>query len=188
MKAWGSAYVVVAALSGYESLFAMADSVNGATGRWWPPVTLAAAILLFIDGLKLLLPRLPSVWLTAFAGAVPLAICSLFGEWPIRVWVFSAALMLIEGVLLKARSTTKREGIAALAGLLVLNIALADSTLRVARYYWQGWWDATSRWTLFQIIVFVLPVLIPWSILLLLLAHSARVVFGGLRQTADAGK
>jgi hypothetical protein len=185
MRVWGSAYIVVGVLAGYESLIDMMQAVNGAMEGWWPPITLAAAILLCTDGVRLCFPRIRGVWLIAIAGSIPLAICSLLGEWPLRCWVFSAALVLLQGLFLKTGSVVKRDGICAFACLLVLTAALANSTVHLALHYWKGWWDATFQWTLAEIVGFLAPLLIPWSILLVLFAHSVRVFFGGQRATAD---
>ena len=185
MKFWGSLYIVVAVLAGYSSFVDMMAGVNGSPQSVRLPIVLGAAILLLVDGIKMCFPSLRDIWLVSIVGAIPLAICSAFGEWPARCWVFSAMLAFSEFVFLRASKAIKRDGISAFICSVVLVTALAATTVNLFLLYWRGWWDATSRWTLTDIVGFMLPALIPWSILLPILVHATKVVFRHQRVFGD---
>lgn len=177
MKAWGGLYIIVGVFAGWSSLGAVMASVNGSPDRWWPAFALGAAILLFTDGIRLCVPRIRAVLLVLLTGAIPLLISIVFMEWPLRVWVFSAALALLEALALKACAVTRRNGISTFVSCVVLVAALANTTIQLFFLYWGGWWNGTSQWTLAQIAGFMLPTLIPWSILLAMLVHATNVLF-----------
>jgi hypothetical protein len=52
----------------------------------------------------------------------------------------------------------------------------------------RGWWNVTSMWSLNQIGGFVLPSLLPLFVLVAMLVHAAKSVFGKPPlETADRG-
>jgi hypothetical protein len=184
MKVWGCLYIIVGVFAGWSSFRSMMAGVNGAPESWWPAFAFGAATLLVVEGIRLCVPKIQTTWLILLTGAIPLSISTIFIEWPLRIWVFSAALSLIEALILKASAVTRRDGISAFVSCLVLVAALANTTIHLFSDYWSGWWNATSQWTLTQIAGFMLPALIPWSILLAMLLHTINVMFGNWRKKA----
>jgi len=174
MKSWGISYIVVAVLAGHSSLVAMMASVNGALQSWWMPAAFAAAILLFTDGISQCFRRISSIWLVVIAATPPIAICALFGEWPLRCWVVSVTMAILEAAFLKIDSLTGRKGIASFASSAVLVAALGNSTVGLFLYYWNS---KNSLWTLGDILGFMLPFVIPWFVLVTVLVHTGLAVF-----------
>jgi hypothetical protein len=156
-------------------LTAMMSTVNGSPESWIPVLALTASILLFADGVNLCFSRIHGRWLIVVVTVIPPVLCSIFGEWPLRCWLFSAALAIIEASFLWVAALSRREGVAAFASCLILVSTLAESIVRLFLQYWAGWWSAESRWTLTDIVGFMLPALIPWSILVGILIHAAKV-------------
>jgi hypothetical protein len=81
---------------------------------------LGAAVLLMVASINALVPRLAVSWLAAIAAATPLAICTAFGTWPLRCWLFAAALGLSAWAVLKVDATIKHGDIAAFSVSLLL--------------------------------------------------------------------
>jgi hypothetical protein len=71
------------------------QTVNGAPFSWLGPVVLGTTILLAMVGIRAFLPRVPRIALSLFAASVPILICSAFGEWPLRCWLFAAVLAVL---------------------------------------------------------------------------------------------
>lgn len=177
MKAWGCFYMLVGALVADSSLSALMAIVNGATETWWPMLTLGASILLFVDGIRAFIQRIKEPWPMLLAGAIPLLLSSIFGEWPLRIWISSTVLIGSHAAAARLCIVIRRDGIAAFVSCIVIVAALADSTWHLFIYYWIGWWNATSQLTPMEIVGFMLPALIPWPFLLVMLVHAANEVF-----------
>ncbi len=119
-KRSGILYCITAALTGYAAFYMMMQTVNGSPFPWWGPIMLGSAILLMVVGIRSLAPRLTVGWAALIAAATPLAICTDFGTWPLRCWVFAAVLALSTCFLLKAETILKHGDVAAFALSLVL--------------------------------------------------------------------
>jgi hypothetical protein len=96
---------------------------------------LGAAILLMVAGIRAVAPRLAVVWLAVIAATVPLAICTAFGTWPLRCWVFAAALGLSAWAILKVDAAIKRGDIAALSVSLLLVASWTSISVNTVHAY-----------------------------------------------------
>lgn len=170
MNFWGTYKLTVGALAAAESLSGMLRSVNPAEASIWGAVTLAAAVLLAVDGLSELFPQMHPWLFVGFASAIPVAISTLSGEWPPKLWMFAIAVGFAMWVFQELKETTGRTEIGALACCAALVISLANTTVMVFRTYW----NEPQFWPLGQIFRFMLPIALPWSLILILLLHSAR--------------
>ena len=182
MKFWGVYKFLVGTIAAADSLFGMMQSVNGSRETLWGPAALATSILLAIEGLGQLFPRLHRFVLIALAAAVPLAISSRSAEWHPRIWICAIVLAFLEWMFQSIKQGTGRPDIGALAFASVLAAALANTTFELFRFYW----NEPSFWPLSQIFRFMSPIALPWTLVLVLLAHAGREVAGGLRQEASA--
>jgi hypothetical protein len=126
--ATGILYSTTALLTGYAAFYMMMQTVNGGPSSWWSPVTLGAAILLMVTGIRVLAPRLAAGWLAAIAAVTPLLVCTAFGMWPLRCWVFGAALALSAWGIFKIDATIRHGDIAAFS----VSLLLAASWTRIS--------------------------------------------------------
>ena len=169
---WGVYKLTVGVLAAAESLLGMLRSVNPPETTIWGALTVAASVLLAIDGLTELFPKM-NRWIgVALDAMVPIAISVLSGDRPARLWVFAVAVGFVEWVFLELKRVTGRREIGVLACCLVLGSSLANTTLMLFRMYW----NEPEFWPLEQIFRFMLPIALPWTLILILLWHSAREV------------
>lgn len=172
MKFWSVYKFLVGMLASAESLFGMIQTVNGARETLWGPAAVAASILLTIEGLGQLFPRVHRYLLIAVAAGVPVAICGVFHDWQAPVWIFAGILAFLEWMFQSIATATARQDIGALAFSVVLVAALANTTLELFRFYW----DEPSFWPLGEIFKFMFPIALPWTLVVILLVHAAREV------------
>lgn len=169
---WSIYKLTVGVLAAAESLLGMLRSVNSPETTVWGALTVAASVLLAIDGLIELFPKV-NRWIgVALAAIVPIAISVLSGDWPAKLWVFAVAVGFVEWVFLELKRVTGRTEIGVLACCMVLGSSLANTTLMLFRMYW----NEPEFWPLGQIFRFMLPITLPWTLILILLWHSAREV------------
>ena len=170
MKFWGVYKLMVGVLAAAESLLGMLHSVNAPEMSIWGALTLAAAILLAIDGVgQQFGPKHP--WLlVVLAAIVPIGISAFSGEWPAKLWMFAIALGFVEWMFLELKQATGRTEIGALVCCAALTVSLGNTTFKVFQLYW----NAPQFWPLEQIFRFMLPIALPWTLILILLMHSAR--------------
>jgi len=131
----GILYSITAFLTGFAAFSMMMQTVNGGPWSWWGPIMLGAAVLLMVAGFRALAPRLAVGWLAAIAAATPLAICTAFGTWPLRCWIFAAALGLSGWAILKADATIKHGDIAALSVSLLLVASWTSISVNTVHAY-----------------------------------------------------
>lgn len=170
MKFWGVYKVIVGVLAAAESLAGMLRSVNSPETSIWGALTLAAALLLAIEGLTDLFARVHAWIFVAVTAVVPVALSFLTGDWPPKLLIFAVALGFAEWVFLSLKRAAARANIGALACCAVLTVSLANTTVMVFRTYW----DEPQFWPLGQIFKFMTPIALPWTLVLILLMHSAR--------------
>jgi hypothetical protein len=116
----GILYGITALLTGFAAFAMMMQTVNGGPWSWWGPIMLGSAILLMVAALRALAPRLAVIWWAVIAAATPLSICTAFGTWPLRCWLFAAILGLSAWVIITADKAIKHGDIAALLVSLLL--------------------------------------------------------------------
>jgi len=172
LKFWGGYKFLVGVLAAAESLLGMLRSVNAPETTIWGTLTLAASVLLAIDGLTELFPHVRPWIVVALAAVIPIAISILSGDWPPNLWMFAVAIGFVEWVFLELKRTTGRTEIGVLACCTLLAISLANTTFMLFRMYW----NEPEFWPLGQIFRFMLPIALPWTLILILLWHSAREV------------
>lgn len=132
----GLTYFVTGVLSGYAAFFMMMQTVNGGPWSWSGPVMLASAILLtFAGGVHTLAPRLAGGWIAAISASAPLAICSAFGAWPPRCWIFAGVVGGVAWAMLKVDAIIDRGDIAAFSASLSLAGCLAAISIATVRTY-----------------------------------------------------
>lgn len=170
MKFWGVYKLMVGALAAAESLLGILRNVNPPEMSIWGPLTIAASILLAIDGLTDLFANVNRWYFVAFGTTIPIVISAFSDDWPARLWIFAVAVGFLEWVFFELRRTTGRAEIASLACCVALACSLANTTFMIFRQYW----DAPQFWPLGQIFRFMLPVALPWTLIVILLVHSAR--------------
>jgi hypothetical protein len=131
----GILYSVAALLTGYAASYMLMQTVNGGPWSWWGPIMLGAAILLMVVGIRALAPRLAAGWAATIAAAIPLAICTAFGTWPLRCWVFAAILASSSWALLKVDARVRRGDLAAFSVSLVLVASWTSISINSIRDY-----------------------------------------------------
>jgi hypothetical protein len=182
LRIWGTFKLFVGVLAMVSSLLGMMQGENRIPQGWWGPVTLASAVLLGLEGISELLAGAHSNLLIVLAGVVPIGIAGLFQEWSPRVWVFASMLAFFEWTIRRLSKTTERSEVGTLLFSVVLGAALANTTGELFRFYW----DAPSVWTLSQIARFMFPIMLPWILVVVLIAHSGREVLRPGVGIADA--
>jgi len=170
LRIWGTFKLSVGVLAAVSSLFGMMQSVNGISRNWWGPVTLASAALLALEGMFELLSGAYTNLLIVVAAMIPIVIYSVFQEWSPRVWVFALLLAFLEWTIRRLSKMTGQSEIGTLVFSLVLVAALANTTGELFRFYW----NAPSFWTLRQIAGFMFPIVLPWSLIVILITHAGR--------------
>ena len=95
--------------------------------------------------------------------------------------MFSIAVGFLEWVIQELKETTGRREIGSLACCAALACSLANTTFMIFREYW----DAPQFWPLSQIFKFMLPIALPWTLILVLLTHSARELSGSGHERSD---
>jgi hypothetical protein len=170
LRFWGVYKLLVGVLAATESLLGMLRSFNGAERGVWGPLTVAAAVLLAIDGLGQLFTIANRWLLVALAAIVPLTISIMSGEWPVKVWMFAAAVAFAEWMFQELKRAAGRTEVAALLCGVALAISLGNTTLMLFRVYW----DEPQFWPLGQIFKFMFPIALPWTLILVLIVHAAR--------------
>jgi hypothetical protein len=170
LKFWGMYKLLVGVLAATESLLGMLRGFNGAGRGVWGPLTVAAAVLLAIDGLGQLFPKVNRWLLVALAAIVPLALSIMSEEWRVKVWIFAASLAFVQWMFQELKRTAGRTEIGALLCGAALAISLGNTTLMVFRVYW----DEPQFWPLGQIFRFMFPIALPWTLILVIIVHAAR--------------
>jgi|SRR5580693_4680583 hypothetical protein len=131
----GFLYSVTALLTGYAAFFLMMQTVNGGPWSWWGPVMLGASILLMVVGIHAFATRLPVGWLVAIASATPPVICSVFGEWPLRCWIFALAVGLSALAIFKVDAVIGHGDIAAFLASSLLGASWISVSVNTVRAY-----------------------------------------------------
>ena len=170
MKFWGVYKLLVGVLAAAESLLGILRRANPPDISIWGPLTIAASVLLAIDGLTDLFAHVNRWLFVALGTMIPIAISTLSDDWPARLWIFAVAVGFLEWVFVELRRTTERAEIGSLACCAALACSLANTTFMIFRQYW----DAPQFWPLGQIFRFMLPIALPWTLIVILLAHSAH--------------
>jgi hypothetical protein len=148
----------------------MMQTVNGGPWSWWGPIMLGAAILLMVAGIRAVASRLAVVWLAAIAAMAPLVICTAFGTWPLRCWVFAVVLGLIAWVILKVDATIKRGDIAALSVSLFIAASWTSISVNTIHAY-------LSPNILNPSAVALVVLLFYWVLIVCVLMHAGISVF-----------
>lgn len=174
---------MVGILAAAESLLGMLRNANGPEASAWGMVTVAAAVLLAVDGLGQFAAAIPRGLLVALAAVVPVGISLGSEESLPGIWMFALAMGFLEWMFLELRVKTGRTEIGGLVCGMALAVSLANTTLMLFRMYW----NEPQFWPLGQIFRFMLPIALPWTLVVILLVHSGREVAGGLRTEASAG-
>jgi len=183
LRIWGTFKVFVGVLAVVSSLFGMMQGVKGIQ-NWWGPVTLASAALLALEGLSELCSGAYTTFLIVLAALVPIGICGVFEDWSPRVWIFALLLAFLEWTIRRLAKMTGQSEMGTLVLSAVLAAALANTTGELFRFYW----NAPSFWTLRQIARFMFPIVLPWILIVILIAHSGREVFKSRTQIADESR
>ena len=181
MNFWGGYKSLVGVLAAAESLLGMLRSVNPPETSVWGALTVAASVLLAIEGLTELLPYVHRWIFVVLAATTPIAISILSGDAPPKLWMFAVTIGFGEWVFTELRRTAGRTEIGALACCAALAIALANTTFMLFRMYW----NEPEFWPLGQIFRFMLPIALPWTLILILLLHSAREMIGNAGDAAE---
>lgn len=169
---WGVYKLMVGILAAAESVVGIARSANPPGLNGWGLLTIAASVLLAIDGLKEILPNVNRRFYLAIAAVTPMAIYNLSGTRSGRLWMFAIALGFIEWVSQKLEETSGQAEMESLACCITLACSLANTTFMIFLQYW----DEPQFWPLSQIFRFMLPIALPWTLVLILLVHSARAL------------
>jgi hypothetical protein len=180
LRFWGLYKLVVGILACIESLLGIIRSGSGPAMNPWGPVTVGAAVLLAIEGIAELFPQLHRWLLVSMAVVVPLGISISSVEWPLKAWMFAASTGFVEWMFLRLKIVTGRMETGSLACVMALALSLANTTVLLFRVYW----SAPEFWPLGQIFRFMLPIALPWTLILILLGHAARE--GAMASEADA--
>lgn len=170
MKFWGGYKFLVGVLAAAESLLGMLRSVYLPETTVWGALTLAAALLLAIDGLTQIFPNVHRWIFVALTTLCPLLISVLSGDAPPKLWMFAVAVGFAQWVFLELKRATGLTDIGSMACCLALAASLANTTFMLFRMYW----NEPQFWPLGQIFRFMLPVALPWTLVLILLVHSLR--------------
>jgi hypothetical protein len=166
----GLLYGITALLTGYAAFYMMMQTVNGGPWSWWGPIMLGAAILLMTASIHTLAPRLALSWLAAIAAATPITICSAFGTWPLRCWIFAAALGLAAWTAFKLDVTIRRGDLAAFSVSLLLAASWTSVSLNTVR-------SSLSLNTPNTTVVALLVLLFYWVLIIGSLARAGKTVF-----------
>ncbi len=166
----GILYGITALLTGFAAFSMMMQTVNGGPWSWWGPIMLGAAVLLMVAGLRALAPRLSVSWLAAIAAATPLAICTAFGTWPLRCWIFAAALGLSAWAILKADATIRHGDIAAFSVSLLLVASWTSISMNTVHAY-------LSTNVLNTSAVALVVLLLYWILIIAVLVRAGTTVF-----------
>jgi len=183
LRFWGVYKLMVGVLATAESLTGMLRSVNAPETSMWGAVTIAAAVLLAIDGIEELLAAGNRWVFVALAAVVPIGISFVSGDWPPRLWMFAVAVGFVEWMFLELKQTTGRSEIGALACCVALAMSLGNTTVMLFRMYW----NEPQFWPLGAIFRFMLPIALPWTLILILLAHSMRELTAKTPERAEGG-
>lgn len=170
MKFWGIFEFFVGALFAVESSLGMLQIINVMKEGWWGPVTLGAAILLALGGLAQLLPRVHAMVFALIAALLPVGIALAAGELSARTAVFAVLLAFFAWTMQRLSRAPGRTEAGSLFCSLVLAIALLNTTIALFRFYWND----PSFWPLHKIFQFMSPIALPWTLVLILVIHSAR--------------
>jgi hypothetical protein len=158
----------------------MLDGLNGITTHWWGPLTLVSAALLALEGISELLLGKYGILLAFLAAMVPIGIWAVFQQPFPSVWIFSLFLAFLEWTIRRLSKITQQNEIGTLLFSVVLAASLANTTWELIRFYW----DDPSFWTPTQIAGFMFPIVLPWCLILTLVAHSAsQVLKSGMNLT-----
>lgn len=131
----GILYSVTAILTGSAAFSMMMQTVNGGPWSWWGPVMLGAAILLMVVGIRAFATELAVGWLVAIAAATPPAICSAFGTWPLRCWVFALAVGISAFVLFRVDAAIRHGDTAAFLASSLLAASWISVSVNTVRAY-----------------------------------------------------
>jgi hypothetical protein len=170
LKFWGAYKLTVGVLAGAESFMGMLKSADPQETSVWGALTIAGAVLLLVDGLEELLAAANRWTTVGIAAAIPIAISILSGDRPARLWIFAVVVGFVEWVFQELKRTTGRTEIGALACCVALCTSLANTTFMLFRMYW----NQPQFWPLGQIFSFMSPIALPWTLVLILLAHAVR--------------
>jgi hypothetical protein len=170
LKFWGVYKLMVGVLAAAESLLGMLHSANAPEMSIWGALTLAAAILLAIEGFGQQFGAKHRWIFVVLAAIVPIGISVFSDEWPPKLWMFAIALGFVEWMFQELKQTTGRTEIGTLVCCAALTISSGNTTLKVFQLYW----DAPQFWPLQQILKFMVPIALPWTLILILLMHSVR--------------
>lgn len=181
MRFWGLYKLLVGVLAGVESLMGILRSANPPELSIWGPLTIGASVLLAIDGLVHLFPKMNRWVFVALGAIIPIAMSALSGDWTRNLWMFAVAVGFLEWVFQEMKQTTGRTEIGALVCCAALACSLANTTFMIFRQYW----DEPQFWPLSQIFKFMLPIALPWTLIAILLLHSARQIWAGRHKSAD---
>ena len=170
LKFWGLFELVVGVLFAVESSLGMMQTINVAKEGWWGPVTLGAAVLLAIAGLAQLLPKIHPAVFVVVAAVIPIGISIPAGELSAKMGIFAVLLAFFAWTMQSLSRVPGRTDVGTLFCGLVLSIALLNTTVALFRFYWND----PSFWPLHKIFQFMSPIALPWTLVLILLIHSAR--------------
>ncbi len=168
LKFWGVYKLMVGILAAAESLLGILRSSNPPEMTVWAPVTIAASVLLAIDGLSQILPNVNRWIYVALAGSIPVLMAAASGIWPERLWVFTVVIGFLQWAFHRLERTSNRAEIGSLACCVALICSLANTTFMMFRAYW----DEPQFWPLSQIFRFMLPIALPWTLIVILLLHT----------------
>jgi len=174
LKFWGVYKLTVGSLAAAETVAGMLRTAYPPETSIWGAFTLAASVLLAIDGLAELIEWVHRWVFVAIAVVIPIAISTVSDDWPQRLWMFSIAMGFSEWVFQELKRSTARTDIGALACCAVLAVSLANTTVMVFRTYW----DEPQFWPLGQIFKFMAPIALPWTLILIMLWRSGHEVAG----------
>jgi hypothetical protein len=133
---------------------------------------LGAAILLMVVGIRALVPRLAVSGAVAIAVATPLIICTVFGTWPPRCWIFAASMAVGAWGLLNADLGLKHGDVAAFSLSLVLLVAWTIVSINSINGY-------LSKSQLTATGAAFIVLLLYWLLILSVLVRSGGTVFRG---------
>lgn len=131
---------------------------------------LGAAILLMVAGIHTFAPRLAVIWLASIAAATPLAICTPFGTWPLRCWIFAGALALSAWVFLRIDAIVKRGDVAALSASVLLAASWASITVNTLHAYLSQNAESSNAAALVVVLLY-------WALIVGVLVCSGITIF-----------
>jgi hypothetical protein len=166
----GILYSMTALLTGYAAFYMMMQTVNAGPWSQWGPVMLGAAILLMVVGVRAFVARLAAGWLAVIAAAIPLAICSAFGTWPLRCWVFAFALGLSALAIFKVDAAVQHGDVAAFIVSLLLAVSWISTSIDTVNVYLSPNVMHTNPATLGVLCFF-------WALIIPTLSNSGSTIF-----------